>query len=351
MADEAPKRATKKAPVDFLIDTGLQQWAREQVPGLDIRAETEKFRDHTFTTARSDWVGTWRNWMRRAHQNLPTSQRAAPAAQTQARRDEAQQMLGLGDEQADFQAFSEMLDAVCLLLSRGSYVPSSTNTALWWRSLAGHDLAAIRAAFDAHVKDPQRGRFVPTPADILLQIEGAAKADGRPGPEEAWAVSLRCADEAATVVWTDEMAQAWGIALPIFQRGDEVGARMAFKESYTRLVEDARKARRPAAWNASLGHDLEMRSKALQEAAALGRLTHHDALALPGPRAEIPLLAMVADETSEIPDHARAALRRIAEHIASGQATPKSQDAAERDRTQQLQAEAKAKVANYQPKP
>jgi len=59
-------RATRKAPSSFLIDAGLQQWARENVPGVDIRAETEKFRDYTFSKAMTDWPGTWRNWMRKA---------------------------------------------------------------------------------------------------------------------------------------------------------------------------------------------------------------------------------------------------------------------------------------------
>lgn len=59
-------RPTRKAPPGFLVDAGLQAWARKTVPGLNIRAETEKFRDHTFKTALSDWPGAWRNWMRRA---------------------------------------------------------------------------------------------------------------------------------------------------------------------------------------------------------------------------------------------------------------------------------------------
>ena len=33
---------------------------------MNLARETAKFRDHTFKGARSDWPGTWRNWIRRA---------------------------------------------------------------------------------------------------------------------------------------------------------------------------------------------------------------------------------------------------------------------------------------------
>lgn len=51
-------------------------WAAQEVPGLDVHAQTQAFRDHTFGTARTDWAGTWRNWMRKAS----TYARASPAA-------------------------------------------------------------------------------------------------------------------------------------------------------------------------------------------------------------------------------------------------------------------------------
>lgn len=76
----AKPRPARKAPPDFLVTADLQQWAREHVPGLDIRAETEKFRDHTFRTAISDWPGAWRNWMRRGAEGArPNGSHAAVA--------------------------------------------------------------------------------------------------------------------------------------------------------------------------------------------------------------------------------------------------------------------------------
>lgn len=105
-----------------------------------------------------------------------------------------------------------------------------------------------------------------TVQDVISRID-----DGRPGVEEAWA--MLPTDEDKTVVWTDEMAHAWGIARPLIQAGDKVGARMAFKESYTAAVAKARDERRKPKWTASLGDDKYGREPILREAVEKGRLS------------------------------------------------------------------------------
>src|SRR3569832_2135324 len=67
--------------------------------------------------------------------------------------------------------------------------------------------------------------------------------DGRPGMEEAWAMMPK--SELASVVWTDEMAQAWGVASPMLAQGDLVGARQAFCQSYAMGGGGARGRRGP----------------------------------------------------------------------------------------------------------
>lgn len=69
-ADAPAGRATRKCPKGFAVSDDLRNWAAEKVPGIDLETETEKFRDHTFANAMSDWDGTWRNWMRKAHERL-----------------------------------------------------------------------------------------------------------------------------------------------------------------------------------------------------------------------------------------------------------------------------------------
>lgn len=244
-------------------------------------------------------------------------------------------------EDKDFKAFASMLDAASELLSGGSYKPNGTSAAIFFNSLKAHPIEVVRAAFMAHCQDPQRGRFAPKPADIIHQIEGAAENDGRPGPEEAWAACQPAADQARTVVWTAEMAEAWGIAWPLLHNhGDEVGARMAFKEAYTRLLADARKQRRPVEWSATLGHDEAMRADALREAVSAGRLP---LTALPAPSGHVAGLIELVQRPRGVPDHvkAKAQALRLAE-------TPLQQQAREaRERDAALKAAHAAKVAEY----
>lgn len=108
-----------------------------------------------------------------------------------------------------------------------------------------------------------RGRM--TLVDVLTRLE-----DGRPGVEEAWAMAPR--DEYQTVVWTDEMAEAWGVARPLLAT-DEVGARMTFREVYTKLILTARREHRPPRWFPSLGLDVLGREAPLREAVEKKRLT------------------------------------------------------------------------------
>lgn len=182
----------------------------------------------------------------------------------------------------DFQDFCQMLDDSHALLARGQ-MPSPTAKAMFFRALATYPLDTVRSGFDGHVKDPQRGRFAPTPADIVAQIEGLAADDGRPGPEEAWAMCARANDEDETVVWSDEMAQAWQVSSSVMENGDEVGARMAFKEAYNRIVEQARRARAPVNWNVSLGHDPQRREATIVRAEVMGLLPQGESLRLAAP--------------------------------------------------------------------
>lgn len=247
---------------------------------------------------------------------------------------------------SDLDAFGEMLDAVCSLLSRGAYKPSPTNTALFFRALQEHELAAVRSAFDAHVKDPQRGKFVPTPADVIAQLEGLAEADGRPGAEEAWAMCLRGRDEAETIVWTREMAEAWAVAKSVFDVGDEVGARMSFREAYGRMVDSARRLRMPAAWSLSLGQDPARRIEAVRAAVSAGRLPESELLALAPPAGDLLRLAYEAPngQASTAEQRARESLRALNERLKARQAEP-SRDAAAKARTRERQAEIAAQVA------
>lgn len=225
---------------------------------------------------------------------------------------------------AEFQRFGGLLDSVCAMLSKGTYVPNAENTAMWFRALAKYDIDTVQAAFDAHVNDTTRGRYVPNPADILAQIEAEIAADGRPGAEEAWSTCVPGRDEQLTVVWTDEMRQAWGIALPVLRMGDEVGARMAFRQAYERLVAEARVARTPVRWHESPGFDAKQRAKAIEEAIRLKRLTSSDsAIALPAPEDAEQRLLELQTGVGAPPEH-RAKLLAIRDQILAAESVAAS---------------------------
>ena len=122
---------------------------------------------------------------------------------------------------------------------------------------------------------------------MIAQIEGLVADDGRPGAEEAWAMCSNADDESETVVWSDEMSQAYSVAGPLMQAGDHIGARMAFKEAYLRLVDGARRERKPIAWSVSLGHDVNKRHAALVTAETRGLLPNGEALRLAPPAADM----------------------------------------------------------------
>lgn len=79
-AKPAQKRGTR-LPDDFAVTPDMVAWARERVPHVDGRHETEKFINHWRgksgkDATKLDWQATWRNWMLRA------SERAGPRTAT-----------------------------------------------------------------------------------------------------------------------------------------------------------------------------------------------------------------------------------------------------------------------------
>jgi len=155
------------------------------------------------------------------------------------------------------------------------------------RDLAAYPEGQVLGALDRCRKE-LRGRL--TLADILTRLD-----DGRPGPEEAWAiVSPSLQDERVTVVWTEEMALASGPAMAIM--GDPIAARMAFLESYRRLVQQARDEGKEVIWMPCMGWDVAGRVGPLHEAVRLGRLTRkHVTALLPPGREPAPAVAALIE--------------------------------------------------------
>ena len=61
----AVRAASRKCPGDFLVTDEMRTWAALECPTVDVDKAVLKFRDHTFSSARSDWDATLRNWLRK----------------------------------------------------------------------------------------------------------------------------------------------------------------------------------------------------------------------------------------------------------------------------------------------
>lgn len=162
--------------------------------------------------------------------------------------------------------FLKMMQATLAVYDKTASVET---VGLWWNLLACYEFADVEIAFSQYLKSAE-GRFSPKPASIIVIIN-AMRPDGRPGVDEAWAMIPR--DEYVTAVMTEEMAEAYGIAKPLLDEGDQVAARMAFKDSYSRIVEQNKMSGIAPKWFPSLGSDPAMRVTVLAEAVRLGRLS------------------------------------------------------------------------------
>ena len=122
---------------------------------------------------------------------------------------------------------------------------------------------------------------------------------------EAWSIVLMSRDEQATVIWTDEIAKAAGVANPILEIGDKVGARMAFIAAYEREIASSKAEGRTVRWWPSLGNSKELRRESIEQGIKDGRL--------PAPDVEhlLPAPSQLEDKTGGIPENVQLVLQHL----------------------------------------
>lgn len=76
------ERASKRCPDSFEVTAEMRDWAASEAPGVNVDRETDKFRDYTFSKARNDWPATWRNWIRKAFDDMPKAKAHSPPGET-----------------------------------------------------------------------------------------------------------------------------------------------------------------------------------------------------------------------------------------------------------------------------
>jgi hypothetical protein len=84
---------------------------------------------------------------------------------------------------------------------------SQAGIAIWWGILSHFPTEAVDRAFKAHVADPDTGRRMPTPADIVGRITGGSEAAAL----DAWTKvegAIRSAGSSRSVVFDDPLIHA-----------------------------------------------------------------------------------------------------------------------------------------------
>lgn len=179
----------------------------------------------------------------------------------------------------DKKQFAELMNATL-----GIYEKEVTKETLvmWWNALMPYSIEIVREALNRHITDKDNGRFAPRPAHILAWID-LLQPDGRPSADEAWALYPR--SEADSAVINNEIAEAMATVHYLLDEGDKIGARMSFKDAYTRIVEQNKIQGIKPRWFASLGHNVEGREIALNEAVRVNRISQDYANSLlPAPK-------------------------------------------------------------------
>lgn len=232
----------------------------------------------------------------------------------------------------------DLVDAIAVTAELTCTQLSAIAQATMAEELLSCNVAAVILALKRCQREVRPGCF--TLGAVLERID-----DGRPGADEAWAIALDAQDEACTVVWCVEIQKAFGIARPVLAAGDKIGARMAFRNAYERLVRDARIQRQPAQWSPSLGWDHGQRHAVLTRAVETGMLTSKSIAGLlttqpsTGPIAALLIGAPGSAGGDLAPDEAAEVTRRcseIRENLARAKAESdlKRQQDAERKRVE-----------------
>jgi hypothetical protein len=227
-----------------------------------------------------------------------------------------------------------------VLAGYGKPLPAAAEIDIWYNQLAPFLPSTIKQAFEAYCLE--RPDFAPAPNGIAARCK---LLDGRPDESEAWAVALTSRDERESVTWTSEMAEAFDLARPLLSVGDEIGARMAFKDAYKRLVNEARSLNRPAQWTVSAGWDAGRHQLAAQDAVNAGLLEGpKQPLALPNESGMVAAkpegLKRVMEALAQLEDPLEKAKRLSAARLVA-------EDEAERARRQALDRKVQAYLREH----
>jgi hypothetical protein len=209
--------------------------------------------------------------------------------------------------QTNKQRFSMLMAATAEVYGK-SITPELLKT--YWGVMEKYPIEQIEHAAKRHL---ELGRFFPTPAELIALIP-QAQANQHIDADEAWSIVLASFDEAETVVMTQQMLEARAVAWSVWSSGDEIGARMAFKAAYKRLIATPEKP----VWRVVAGWDANRRLPAVEKAKQMGWLASDyklNAHLLPAPTAQTTVAALLEHMSSSV-DRSEQELEKSKQNIA-----------------------------------
>lgn len=168
----------------------------------------------------------------------------------------------------DVEPFNKILKSTYKMFNRSF---DASMFEIWWEILEPYGFKLVCGAFTKHLATT---RFAPVPADILECLPNPL---GHPEPEEAWNRAPKSDTEAGYL--TDEISRALGSAEGSLNQGNYIAARLAFIESYKKILAEVKAQQKPAKFwyqGASIcSHEQRLLTKEQKtiEAAELGWLT------------------------------------------------------------------------------
>lgn len=125
----------------------------------------------------------------------------------------------------DAAAFEETLDGLCEAMGFDAFTKAAKK--IWWAAMADYSIEDFQRAAGELLRDTRQRPTIAAFRDVLSPCL-------HPGPEEAWNMAPKSEHEGGWV--TDEILQALAACEDSLNRGDMVGARMAFVERYREAI-------------------------------------------------------------------------------------------------------------------
>lgn len=156
----------------------------------------------------------------------------------------------------------EIVKLIALLATEYPTMPafSDDRIEMWIEQLSVFPTGSVMRAGKNHMRT---SRFAPQLAEIVSACQAQA-GGGWLGADEAWALMPK--SEAESAMMTNELSQAMAAASPLLEEGEQNAARMAFRSTYTRLVEQAKIEGRAPRYFLSQGTDAAGRVNVLAAA-------------------------------------------------------------------------------------